>query len=73
MTIENTSQYRNSVEKEKAKKALDKATQSEASLLSVGWKHVKVKRGLTILVPCDAEGSPTDNGKRIINNIINNL
>jgi hypothetical protein len=47
-------------------KALEKAKRIEARLERHGYKWIRVNPRVTILVPCDKKGNPTEEGLRKI-------
>ena len=49
-----------------ANRALRKANEMEESKLKNGWRWKKVHDSLSLLVPCDENGNPTEHGEKII-------
>jgi hypothetical protein len=70
-SIENTSNFKERTEIDKAKKALSKARKLEEKRLSHGWRYIFATPHIQILVPCDKNGKPTAEGQRRIDGIIN--
>lgn len=70
-SIENTSNFKERTEIDKANKALSKARKLEEKRLSQGWRYVFATPNTQILVPCDKSGKPTKEGQRRIDEIIN--
>lgn len=69
--LENTGSYKESVEREKGRSALRNAKEIEKKKMAEGWRNVKVEDNLTVFVPCDKEGNPTSEGKRLIKEVLN--
>ncbi len=70
-SIENTSNFKERTEIDKANKALSKARKLEEKRLSQGWRYIFATPNIQILVPCDKKGKPTEEGQRRIDEIIN--
>lgn len=64
--IECTKQYQDIVDKQNATDALQKAKEIESKRLKEGWRNIKIKPNLVVLVPCDKKGKPTKKGQRYI-------
>lgn len=69
--IENTSNFKERTEIDRANKALVYAKRLEKKRLSQGWRYVFATPNIQVLVPCNKDGTPTEEGKRRIDNIIN--
>ena len=69
--LENTANFKEKSEIDKATKALSKARKLEEKRLSQGWRYVFATPNTQILVPCDKRGKPTKEGQRRIDEIIN--
>lgn len=55
-----------SIEHDRANRALQKAKKIEAQRIEQGWRYIKTAPNMEILVPCDKNGNPTQEGlKRI--------
>lgn len=51
---------------ESDRRVLAKAKKQEEKFISKGWRWFSITPTLKILVECDAEGNPTEKGKRQI-------
>lgn len=71
MTLESTKEYKESIEKERGAYALEKAKKIENRRYKKGWRFVKVDNKFSVFVPCDKHGNPTEEGQRIINQVVN--
>ena len=69
--FENTANFKEKSEIDKATKALSKARKLEEKRLSQGWRYVFATPNTQILVPCDKNGKPTAEGQRRIDKIVN--
>jgi hypothetical protein len=69
--IECTKQYQEIVDKQNATDALQKAKEIESKRLKEGWRNIKIKPNLVVLVPCDKKGKPTKKGQRYIELLLN--
>jgi hypothetical protein len=52
--------------KEFGRTALEKAHRQERKKLKEGWRWMKISKDLTVLVPCNKSGKPTEKGLEII-------
>ena len=69
--LENTANFKEKSEIDRATKALSKARKLEEKRLSQGWRYIFATTNIQILVPCDKNGRPTAEGQRRIDAIIN--
>ena len=69
--IECTKQYQEIVDKQNATDDLQKAKEIESKRLKEGWRNIKIKPNLVVLVPCDKKGKPTKKGQRYIELLLN--
>lgn len=69
--IECTKQYQEIVDKQNATDALQKAKEIESKRLKEGWRNIKIKPNLVVLVPCDKKGKPTKKGQKYIELLLN--
>jgi hypothetical protein len=69
--IECTKQYQEIVDKQNATDALQKAKEIESKRLKEGWRNIKIKPNLVVLVPCDKKGKPTKRGQQYIDMLLN--
>ena len=58
---------------ESALRAQEKAHQIERKRKRKGWRWVKVDMRTKVFVPCNGDGTPTDEGQRIINDVLERL
>ena len=70
-SLENTANFKEKSEIDRATKALSKARKLEEKRLSQGWRYIFANPHIQILVPCDKNGKPTAEGQRRIDGIIN--
>lgn len=49
--------------------AVKKGKKQEEEKLKNGWKYIQVGNTTKILVPCDEDGNPTEDGTRRINKL----
>ena len=70
-SLENTANFKEKSEIDRANKALSKARKLEEKRLSQGWRYIFATQHIQILVPCDKNGKPTAEGQRRIDAIIN--
>jgi hypothetical protein len=69
--IENSANFKEKTELDRAKKALRMAKRLEEKRLSLGWKYINATPNIQVLVPCKKDGTPTEDGQRRIDEIIN--
>ena len=69
--LENTANFKEKSEKDRATKALSKAKKLEGKRLSQGWRYIFATPNIQVLVPCDKNGKPTAEGQRRIDEIVN--
>ena len=70
-SLENTANFKEKSEIDRANKALSKARKLEEKMLSQGWRYIFATPHIQVLVPCDKNGKPTAEGQRRIDAIIN--
>lgn len=58
---------------EAAKKAIRMQHKNEQQRMKKGWRWIKVGAQTRILVPCDKKGNPTEEGKRKIDRLKQNI
>ena len=58
--------YDNDKVSESSKRALDKARKTEREKIRDGWRWIKLSSRTKVFVPCDNDGRPTEEGKRIM-------
>lgn len=47
-------------------KGLEKAKKKERLMIKNGWRWKKINGRVSVLVPCDKNGNPTEHGLKII-------
>ena len=66
MNMKDTFQTRTNTVTESDINNLEKAKRYEKKKLKDGWKWKKVNERLTVFVPCDKNGNPTEHGEKMI-------
>lgn len=69
--IESTKQYQDVVDRQNAEEALQRAKSLESKRQKEGWRNIRVKPNLVVLVPCDKKGKPTKKGQQYIDMLLN--
>lgn len=69
-SLSNTLSYEKSIEKEKSLESLKKAKAIENKRLKDGWKYIKIKPSLQVLVPCDKNGKPKEDILKRLNSFL---
>lgn len=69
--IENSANFKEKTELDRANRALRMAKRLEGKRLSLGWKYINATQNIQVLVPCNKDGTPTKDGQRRIDEIIN--
>lgn len=71
MTAKYSSNWVNETEKDidYTERAKQKAKRLEEKRVGEGWRWIKITPRTTAFVPCDKNGKPTKDGKRIIENM----
>lgn len=63
----------NNAPSEASRRTLEKVKKMEKEKIKEGWRWIKLNQRTRFLVPCDKKGEPTEDGRRMMSEILERI